>query len=69
MDILEAVWIQHEKRVLTCEELSTILKNCGYSKREISAIIREAINQKKLGVVSFRKLRRKPPSQSLIVII
>lgn len=69
MEILEALWIQYGKRVITCEELSDILKRCGYSKREISAIIREAINQRKVGVVTFRKLRRKPPSQSLIVII
>ena len=51
MDILEAIWIEYGKRVLTCEELSDILKRCGYSKRERSAIIREAINQKKLGIV------------------
>ena len=69
MDILETIWIEYGKRVFTCEELSDILKRCGYSKREISSIIRESINQKKLGVVSFRKLRRKPPSKSLIVII
>ena len=68
MEILEAIWIQYGKRVLTCGELCDILKNCGYSKREISAIIREAINLRKVGVVTFRKLRRKPPSQSLIVI-
>lgn len=69
MDIIEAIWIEYGKRIITCGELSDILKRCGYSKREISTIIREAINQKKLGIVSFRKLRRKPPSQSLIVII
>ena len=69
MDIIEAIWIQYGKRVLTCGELCDILKNCGYSKREISTIIREAINQKKLGIVSFKKLRRKPPSNKLIVII
>lgn len=69
MDILEAIWIEYGKRVITCEELSDILKRCGYTKREISAIIREAINKRKVGIVSFRKLRRKPPSQSLIVII
>ena len=68
MDILETIWIEYSKRVFTCGELSDILKRCGYTKREISAIIREAINQKKLGIVSFRKLRRKPPSKSLIVI-
>ena len=69
MDILETIWIEYGKRVLTCGELCDILKNCGYSKKEISAIIREAINQKKVGVVTFRKLRRKPPSNKLIVII
>ena len=69
MDILEAIWIEYGKRVITCGELSDILKRCGYSKQEISAIIREAINQKKVGIVSFRKLRRKPPSNKLIVII
>ena len=69
MEILEAIWIQYGKRVITCEELSDILKRCGYSKREISAIILEAINQKKVGVVSFRKLKRRPPPQSIIVII
>lgn len=69
MEILETIWLEYSKRVITCGELSAILKRCGYSEREISEVIREAINQKKLGVVSFRKLRRKPPSQSLIVII
>lgn len=69
MEILEAIWIQYGKRVITCEELSDILKNCGYSKREISAIVLDAIHQKKVGIVSFRKLRRKPPSNKLIVII
>lgn len=69
MDILESIWIEYSKRVFTCGELCDILKRCGYSKREISTIIREAINQKKVGIVSFRKLRRKPPSNKLIVII
>lgn len=69
MEILEAIWIQYGKRVITCGELCDILKNCGYSKREISAIILEAIHKRKVGVVTFRKLRRKPPTQSLIVII
>lgn len=69
MEILEAIWIQYGKRVITCEELSDILQNCGYSKREISAIVLDAIHQRKVGVVSFRKLRRKPPSNKLIVII
>ena len=69
MDILESIWIEYSKRVFTCGELCDILKNCGYSKREISSIVRELINQKKLGIVSFRKLRRKPPSNKLIVII
>ena len=68
MDIFESIWIQFSKRVYSCEELSDILKMCGYSPRDISEIICEAINQKKLGVVTFKKVRRKPPKHSLIVI-
>jgi hypothetical protein len=69
MDILETIWLEYGKRIITCGELSDILKRCGYAKREISSIVREAIYRRKVGVVSFRKLRRKPPPQSIIVII
>lgn len=70
MDILEAIWIEYGKRVITCGELCEILKNCGYSKREISRIIRDSIGQKKLGTITFKKkLRKRPSSDKLLVII
>lgn len=69
MDILETIWIEYGKRIITCGELCDILKRCGYSKRERSSVIREAINKRKVGIVSFRKLRRKPSSEKLLVII
>ncbi len=68
MDIIESIWIEYNKRLFTCAELSDILKMCGYSKREISEIIREGINKKKIGVVSFKKTKKKPPPDKLIVI-
>ena len=68
MDIIESIWIEYNRRVFTCEELSEILKNCGYSKRKIAKTICDAINEKRLGVVSFKKTKKKPQSYRLIVI-
>ena len=70
MDIIEAIWIQYGKRVLTCGELCDILKRCGYSKKEVSIVIRNAIGQQRLGTITFKKkLRKRPSSDKLLVII
>lgn len=70
MDILESIWIEYSKRVFTCGELCDILKRCGYSKREISTLIRNAIGQQRLGTITFKKkLRKRPSSDKLLVII
>ena len=69
MEILEAIRQEYGQQIFPCWQLSAILKDCGYTEKEISEVIRESINQRKVGVVTFRKLRRKPPSKSLIVII
>ena len=69
MEILEAIRQEYGQQIFPCWQLSAILKDCGYTEKEISEVIRESINQRKVGVVTFRKLRRRPPSQSLIVFI
>lgn len=68
MEILEAIRQEYGQQIFPCWQLCDILRNCGYSQREISAIIREAINKKQIGVVSFKKLKRRPPPKSLIVV-
>ena len=68
MDIIESIWIEYNRRVFTCEELSEILKNCGYSKRKIAETIREGINKKKIGVIKKKKTKKKPPPDKLLVI-
>jgi hypothetical protein len=68
MDIFDAIRQEYGQQTFPCWLLCDILRNCGYSQREISAIIREAINQKQIGIVSFKKLKRRPPPKSLIVI-
>lgn len=69
MEILEAIRQEYSQQVFTCWELSAILKDCGYTEKEISEVIREAINQKRIGIISFRKVKRKPSSEKLLVII
>lgn len=69
MEILEAIRQEYSQQVFTCWELSDILKKCGYSEREISSIICEAVRSKRMGIVSFKKLKRRPSSEKLLVII
>lgn len=69
MEILEAIRQEYGQQIFPCWQLSAILKDCGYTEKEISEVIREAINQKKVGVVSFRKVKRKPSSEKFLVII
>ena len=49
MDIIEAIKQEYDLQIIPCWLLTDILSKCGYSQREISEIIREAINKKKMG--------------------
>ena len=67
--IFEAIRSEYDQQIIPCRLLCEIMSKCGYSQREISANIRRAINRKQLGVVHFKKAKRRPSPQSLIVII
>ena len=68
-EILEAIRDQCAQQVFPCWELALMLENVGFTPRQTSAIIKEAIARKQLGVVSFGKPRRKPTKSRLLVII
>ena len=68
-EIFEAIRNEYERQVFAVRELDIILTQCGFSQREISRIIREGIKRKRLGVVSFRNVRRKPAKKRLLVIL
>ena len=67
--LFETIKAEYSQQVFTCWELSAILENIGYTSRQTSAIIKEAVARKQLGVVSFGKPRRKPTKSRLLVII
>ena len=68
-DIFKAIREEYSRDIFTTEELATILINCGYSERQVSGIIREAIECHHVGVVSFKQLKRKPAKNRLVAIL
>ena len=69
MEIFEAIRQEYGQQIFPCWQLSEILTKCGYSQREISAIICKAVRSKRMGIVSFKKLKRKQSSEKFLVII
>lgn len=69
MEIIEAIRQEYGQQIFPCWQLTAILKDCGYTEKEISEVIREAVRSKRMGIVSFKKLKRKPSREKLLVII
>ena len=69
MEIFDAIRQEYGQQIFPCWQLSAILKDCGYTEKEISNVVRKAIDQKRIGIISFRKVKRKPSSEKLLVII
>ena len=55
--------------IFTLKELTDILINCDFSRAEARQIIRDSLNTKQLGKISFRKIRRKMPDKKSFIAI
>ncbi len=67
--LFETIVAEYSQQVFTCLELASILENIGLTPRQTSAIIKEGIARKQLGVIRFGKPKRKPQRDRLLVIM
>ena len=68
-NILRAIADVYETDCMTADELLQVLGNCGYSNTECREIIRQAINEKEIGRVSYRRMGKKFPARNTMLCL
>lgn len=68
-ELLHTICKTYGRDIFTLKELSDILHNCDYTKAEARQIILESLNNKQMGMVSLRKVRRLPFKTSFVAIL
>ncbi|SFC15502.1 hypothetical protein SAMN04488494_1019 [Xylanibacter ruminicola] len=68
-ELLQEICKTYGRDIFTLKELSDILHNCEFSGVEARQILLDSFNNKHLGKVSLRKVRRMPCKTSFIAIL
>ena len=68
-ELLHEICKTYGRDIFTLKELLDILHNCEFSTAEARQIIRDSLNTRQLGRVSFRKIRRNMPAKTSFVAI
>ncbi len=67
--ILHTIAMEYDTNTMTLADLEGVLINCGYSRAECGVIIREGLNTKEIGRVSFRNVGRNMPSKRTVIYL
>lgn len=68
-EILTAIKNEYNTDFMTVGELMGILHDCGFDDKECREILRDWINDKEVGRVSYRNLRRNMPPKNTVLFL
>lgn len=68
-ELLEAICKTYGRDIFTLKELSDILHNCDFTQAEARQLILDGFNNRQLGKVSQRRVRRIPAKTSFVAIL